>query len=92
MRMSVKDRLATNKTKLSKKPHIVVETEICDTICKHHCTTRVCPAKCFEIIEDKMQFQYEDCIECGTCLHACDQGAVSWAFPESGHGITFRLG
>ena len=89
---SIKDRLAKIKTKLSHKPHILVDTEICDNSCPHKCTTLVCPAKCYEIIEGKMQFQYEDCIECGTCLYACDQGAVTWGFPESGHGVTFGMG
>ncbi len=92
MSVSVKDRLITVKNNISKKAHIVVKTEICDTQCPHQCTTYVCPAKCFEIIEQKMRFQYEDCIECGTCLHACDQDAVSWSFPDSGHGVSFKLG
>lgn len=89
---SIKDRLITVKNNISKKPHIVVNEEICNTSCPHKATTYVCPAVCFELIDGKMRFQYEDCIECGTCLHACDQGAVSWNFPDSGHGVSFRLG
>ena len=89
---SVKDRLSMLKTTISKKPHILVDTEIFDTKCPHQCSTFVCPAKCYEIRDGKMLFQYEDCIECGTCLYACDQGAVSWGYPESGHGVTFPMG
>ena len=89
---SVKDRLAKLKTNISKKPHIVVDTNICNGGCPHKCTTYVCPALCYTVSEDKVHFQYEDCIECGTCMHACDQGAVSWNFPASGHGVTFGLG
>jgi len=92
MSISVKDRLITVKNNISKKPHILVDTEICDSGCPHQCTTNVCPAKCYEIIDGKMRFQYEDCIECGTCYYACDQGAVSWSYPESGHGISFKQG
>ncbi|MDA1028358.1 MAG: 4Fe-4S binding protein [Bacteroidetes bacterium] len=41
-----------------------------------------------------MHFQFEDCIECGTCMYACDQGAVSWNFPhpEDGKGVNWTLG
>src|SRR5687768_18225403 len=28
---------------------------------------RSCPAKCFEFQNGRMQFTYEDCVECGTC-------------------------
>jgi ferredoxin like protein len=92
MSTNVKDRLATLKTQISKTPHIKVDTDICDQGCPHQCTTFVCPARCYEIVDQKMRFQYEDCIECGTCFYACDQGAVKWNYPESGHGVSFKLG
>jgi ferredoxin like protein len=39
-----------------------------------------------------MKFQYEDCVECGTCYIMCDQGAVSWNHPRGGFGITYSQG
>lgn len=76
-------------------PHIDVETDICNSICPHHCTTYVCPAECYRYDEDgKVFFQFEDCIECGTCMYACDQGAVTWRYPdpEAGRGVTWYFG
>jgi ferredoxin like protein len=89
---NIKERLATLKTKPSKKAHIVVDTAICEQKCPHHCTTLVCPAGCYEFMDGKMTFRYEDCVECGTCLHACDQGALTWNYPDSGCGVSFNLG
>jgi ferredoxin like protein len=55
----------------------------------------VCPADCYKIDENgEVYFQVEDCIECGTCLYACDQGAVSWEYldPEEGRGVAWNYG
>jgi ferredoxin like protein len=66
-----------------------------NSTCPHKCTTYVCPANCYTKDEEgKVHFQVEDCIECGTCMYACDQGAVSWEFPdpEIGRGVTWNFG
>lgn len=84
-----------NQAKSDIKPHITVETEICNSTCPHKCTTYVCPANCYTMDEEGLvHFQVEDCIECGTCMYACDQGAVSWEFPdpEVGRGVTWNYG
>lgn len=84
-----------NQSRSEATPHILVDTDICNTKCPHHCTTYVCPAKCYTK-DDRglVHFQFEDCIECGTCMYACDQGAVSWNYPdpETGRGVTWNLG
>lgn len=84
-----------NQGRSEAKAHIEVETAICNSVCPHHCTTYVCPANCYTKDEDgRVHFQFEDCIECGACLHACDQGAVTWRYPdpENGRGVTWHLG
>lgn len=84
-----------NQSKSKIKPHIEVDTSICNSVCPHLCTTYVCPANCYKINDEgDVYFQVEDCIECGTCMYACDQGAVSWNFPdpEEGRGITWNYG
>jgi len=97
--LSVSERLGLvsfrNQGRTDSKPHIVVETSICNSICTHKCTTKVCPAKCYTLDDEGLvHFQYEDCIECGTCMYACDQGAVSWNYPhpEEGKGVNWTLG
>ncbi len=84
-----------NQSRSEIKPHIVVDTDICNSTCPHKCTTWVCPANCYTMDEDqKVHFQVEDCIECGTCMYACDQGAVDWNFPdpEIGRGVNWNFG
>jgi ferredoxin like protein len=97
--LSISERLGLvafrNQGRSAAKPHIEVDTAKCNGGCPHQCTTYVCPANCYTKDEDaQVHFQFEDCIECGTCLYACDQGAVTWAFPdpESGRGVNWNLG
>lgn len=98
-RPSIADRLAKvayrNQTRSTAKSHILVDTAICNSTCPHQCTTYICPANCYT--KDPVRgviFQFEDCIECGACLYACDQQAVSWSFPHpaDGRGINWRQG
>jgi len=96
---TIVERLGTvayrNQGRNDARPHIEVDTAICNGTCPHRCTTYVCPANCYTVDEEGLvRFQFEDCIECGTCLYACDQGAVRWSFPdpESGRGVNWSLG
>ncbi|MEX1010524.1 MAG: 4Fe-4S binding protein [Balneolaceae bacterium] len=84
-----------NQSKSDFKPHIKVNTDICNSTCPHRGTTTTCPANCYTIDDHGVvHFQVEDCIECGTCMYVCDQGAVSWEFPdpEKGRGVTWNFG
>jgi ferredoxin like protein len=84
-----------NQGKSAAKAHIDVDTDICNSTCPHKCTTYVCPANCYTLDDiGKVHFQFEDCIECGTCMFACDQGAVTWRYPnpEDGRGVTWNYG
>jgi ferredoxin like protein len=98
-KMSIAERLGlvsyVNQGISEAKPHILVETDICNSVCDHKCTTYVCPANCYTLDEvGKVHFQFEDCIECGTCMYACDKGAVEWHYPdpESGRGVKWNFG
>ncbi|MEX1062223.1 MAG: 4Fe-4S binding protein [Balneolaceae bacterium] len=84
-----------NQAKKNIKPHIVVNTDICNSECPHKATTYTCPANCYTTDDEgKVHFQVDDCIECGTCMYACDQGAVTWSFPdpETGRGVNWNYG
>jgi ferredoxin like protein len=98
-KLSIAERLGKvnylNQGKTEAKAHIKVNTDICNTECGHKATTRVCPANCYTLDEvGKVHFQFEDCIECGTCMYACDKGAVSWEYPdpEIGRGVKWNFG
>lgn len=73
-------------------PHIVVRDEVCRS-CGHRACTFACPARCYEWNEKRegVEFAYEACLECGTCLVVCDRGAIEWHYPRGGYGVRFRL-
>lgn len=97
--LSIAERLGTvayrNQGRGEARAHIVVNTDICNTVCPHKGTTTTCPANCYTLDEiGQVHFQFEDCIECGTCMYVCDQGAVAWSYPdpEAGRGVNWNLG
>ncbi|MFF3650767.1 ferredoxin family protein [Streptomyces sp. NPDC002181] len=87
------DRMDTVEFRVSPNAHITVDTDVC-----RGCTTRAClhacPAKLFVPTADGgLVFNHEQCFECGTCYLVCDaDGAISWSYPEGGHGVVFRKG
>jgi ferredoxin like protein len=93
MRIDIKRRLGTLKYKTDEEEHahITVKPEICQR-CPHFFCTFACPAQCFQIVEGKLVFRYEDCVECGTCDIACDQGSVTWKLPRGSFGVRYEYG
>ena len=71
--------------------HITVDPDICDN-CPHHLCIAGCPTRCFVFYNDRMVFQYEDCVECGTCSMMCDQGSVVWNNPRGSFGVKYSSG
>jgi len=74
------------------EPHIKVNRTICER-CIHRACTYVCPARCYlwNGEKERIDFAYEPCLECGTCLLICDKGALEWHYPKGGFGVRFRL-
>lgn len=91
--VEIKKRLATLRSSIDgpEHAHITVKPAICAR-CPHSFCTFACPAQCYQRIEGRLVFRYEDCIECGACAIACDQGSVTWNYPRGGHGIRYRYG
>jgi ferredoxin like protein len=85
------DRMSLVEFDVATTAHIVVDGEICRS-----CTTRTCvsacPANLFAPTSDGgILFNYEECFECGTCYMLCNnEGAITWNYPEGGHGVIFR--
>ncbi|OLS27196.1 MAG: hypothetical protein HeimC2_13060 [Candidatus Heimdallarchaeota archaeon LC_2] len=73
------------------RAHIVVDTTKCFS-CPHHLCIAGCPTRCFIFYDGEMRFQYEDCVECGTCDIMCDQDAVSWDNPRGSYGVKYISG
>jgi ferredoxin like protein len=78
--------------RIDQAPHIIVNREACRS-CLHRACTFTCPVNCYEWNEDgkRMNFAYESCLECGTCLIVCDKGALTWNYPRGGFGVRYRL-
>ncbi|HEV8652633.1 MAG TPA: 4Fe-4S dicluster domain-containing protein [Actinomycetes bacterium] len=85
------DRMATVEFRVSPKAHIVVDGDACRGCTTRECVT-ACPASLFVAIADGgVLFNYEECFECGTCYMVCNtEGAISWSYPEGGHGVVFH--
>ncbi|MCL5731221.1 MAG: 4Fe-4S dicluster domain-containing protein [Candidatus Thermoplasmatota archaeon] len=90
--MNIEEKLAVLNYKTDPTyPHITVNPSICETCPDHFCTF-ACPARCYTLIDGKLNFKYEDCVECGTCFVACSHGSVKWTNPKGGQGIKYKLG
>ena len=78
--------------KIDAEAHIRVNQDICHE-CTHRACTFACPARCYQWNEERerIDFAYEACLECGTCLLICDREALDWHYPRGGFGVHFRL-
>jgi len=89
--LSFEDRMATVDFRVAPDAHIVVDGDACNGCTTRECVV-ACPANLFVPVADGgILFNYEQCFECGTCYLACNTaGAISWSYPEGGHGVVFR--
>jgi len=89
--ISFEDRMSTVHFDVHERAHITVDGDSC-----HGCTTKACvvacPANLFVPTSDGgIVFNYEQCFECGTCYMVCNvEGAITWTYPDGGHGVVFR--
>jgi ferredoxin like protein len=77
-------------TDAEENAHITVKPDICAK-CPHRLCIAGCPAGCFNFIDNKMVFRYEDCVECGTCFLQCDQGSIIWYNPQGSFGVKYKI-
>ena len=91
-RLSVEKRLTLVKFEIHEKPHIIIDKEKC-RLCDEKYCVKACPAGLYEINEKgELEFNYEGCLECGTCRLICPYEAVHWEYPEGGYGVFFQFG
>lgn len=93
-KMTIEDKLGLNKFNTNElNSHIDVDKEYLDKqeverVC------RACPAGLYKLdAEGKLSFDHLGCLECGTC-RVLSGGKVikGWHYPQSGYGISFRMG
>jgi ferredoxin like protein len=89
--MSIENRLYLVPSEVDRERHIQVRLDDCSTCIGRDCT-RVCPAQCYVLADGRVEFNYEGCLECGSCRIACDAQAIDWKYPRGGFGIHLRYG
>jgi ferredoxin like protein len=87
----IEDKLAVNKFDVDDDVHIRLHEEKCKE-CEDHVCLYICPAECFEWVEDHISFSHKGCLECGSCRIVCDTEAFEWALPRGGFGICYQYG
>ncbi|MGH3743545.1 MAG: ferredoxin family protein [Mycobacteriales bacterium] len=89
--ISFEDRMATAEFRVAGRAHITIDGDHCRGCTTQACVT-ACPAGLFVPTSDGgMLFNYEQCFECGTCYMVCNsEGAITWTYPEGGHGVVLR--
>ena len=89
-RLRIEELLQRNVWDVGKKPHIEINIDACES-CESKLCVKLCPAGCYTVVDGKVLFSYEGCLECGTCRTVCPQGAVKWSYPRSGKGVYYRF-
>jgi ferredoxin like protein len=91
--VSFEDRMASVDFRVGERAHITVDSDVCRSCTTQACVT-ACPANLFTPTSDGgILFNYEQCFECGTCYMICNSdGAITWTYPDGGHGVVLRRG
>lgn len=89
----IDDKLYTVKYNSDKTTHLNPNQEDCKK-CVGKVCTYVCPAHVYDwdAEQDKLLVGFENCLECGACRIACEKQSLSWKYPKSGCGVSFKCG
>jgi ferredoxin like protein len=89
--LSFEDLIGSTRFDIHERAHITVDDTICADCSTRECVV-ACPANLFVPTSDGgILFNYEQCFECGTCYLLCNkEGAITWTYPEGGHGVVFK--
>jgi ferredoxin like protein len=91
--MKIDERLARDAFRPDDESHIVIDQERCAR-CEVRRCIRMCPGQLYTLVEEtgEMRVEHAGCLECGTCLVVCPEGALQWRYPCGGSGVRFRFG
>ncbi|MEI6567290.1 MAG: 4Fe-4S dicluster domain-containing protein [Verrucomicrobiota bacterium] len=91
---SVSERLERNRYETDKEQsHIEVDQAAAAATGAGPLLVRICPAHVYSMQADgSVGVLYPACLECGTCRAVAPAGALSWHYPRSGMGVTYREG
>lgn len=89
--VNIEKKLSTLHRVHYKDSHISLNPDICRQ-CSSRICVRICPANVYtwDEKEEKIDITYENCLECGTCMVACEMQNIEWVNPPGGAGIVYR--
>ncbi len=89
----IDEKLARVAFNIDREAHITVAKESCPGCPGRPCLS-ACPAENYTWNDenDALVFNYEGCMECGTCRFICPLDAISWSYPRGGFGVAYRWG
>ena len=92
--MKIDEKLAIDAFKTDKESHITINHPICRAKCTARYCAFVCPGHLYSYNEetDEMVVEFAGCLECGTCMIACNESALSWSYPRGDYGVQYRFG
>lgn len=91
--MNIEAKLGLDVYKIDTEPHIIIDHEICNTVCQVRFCLNICPAELYTLDKSgEVQVNYEGCLECGACMIACASEALTWHYPRPGYGVQYRFG
>ena len=95
MTRKIEDKLFLDKVKVDSEPHIKIKDPATCLKCRHKQCTFICPANVYKWDDQarKIVVGWENCLEMGACLVACNQfDNIDWRYPKGGYGISYRFG
>ncbi len=91
--MKVEEKIALDAIKNDRESHILIDQKRC-TACTARVCIAVCPGHLYSLNAEtgEMTVEYAGCLECGTCMIACTNGALTWGYPGGDFGVQYRYG
>ncbi|MDR0424301.1 MAG: 4Fe-4S dicluster domain-containing protein [Clostridiales Family XIII bacterium] len=92
-KMSVDDKLGVVRFKVDEhNAHIIVD-DTYQNMDEINLLVMACPASLYSYEDGKVAFNYEGCLECGTC-RVLSSGKVikSWSYPRGPLGVEYHQG
>jgi len=91
---TVSERLDKNRYETdAEQSHIQIDQAAAKSTGAGPLLVRICPAHVYSMQADNtIGIMYAACLECGTCRAIAPPGVLSWHYPRSGMGITYREG
>lgn len=90
--MKIEAKLGWNVFKLDKESHIEINTTVCRERCRIKPCLHICPANLYTQDDaGDIKVDFEGCLECGSCIIVCAEGALKWKYPKASQGVMYKF-